>query len=78
MDEPSDGLAPAIVRQIGDVLAEIQSAGRGVLLVEQDLRLAFAVADDVRVMEKGRIVHAAPVDDSGVIAPLPGGLLGVG
>jgi branched-chain amino acid transport system ATP-binding protein len=78
MDEPSDGLAPAIVRQIGDVLAEIRSAGAGVLLVEQDLRLAFAVADDVRVMEKGRIVHAAPVDEFRRDRATARRLLGVG
>jgi branched-chain amino acid transport system ATP-binding protein len=78
MDEPSDGLAPSIVRQIGDVLAEIRSAGAGVLLVEQDLRLAFAVADDVRVMEKGRIVHAASVDEFRRDRATARRLLGVG
>jgi branched-chain amino acid transport system ATP-binding protein len=63
MDEPSDGLAPGIVRQIEAVLREIRLEGVGILLVEQDLRLAFAVSDEVRVMEKGRFVHAATVDE---------------
>ena len=63
LDEPSDGLAPSVVRQIGDVLGEIRAEGVGVLLVEQDLRLAFTVANEVRVMEKGRLVHAATVDE---------------
>jgi branched-chain amino acid transport system ATP-binding protein len=61
LDEPSEGLAPSVVRQIGDVLGEVRGAGVGVLIVEQDLRLAFAVASEVRVMEKGRLVHAASV-----------------
>jgi branched-chain amino acid transport system ATP-binding protein len=78
LDEPSDGLAPAVVRQIGDVLGEIRSAGVGVLLVEQDLRLAFAVADEVRVMEKGRLVHAASVHDFRRDRATARRLLGVG
>ncbi len=78
LDEPSDGLAPAVVRQIGDVLGEIRSAGVGVLLVEQDLRLAFAVADDVRVMEKGRFVHMASVHDFRRDRATARRLLGVG
>jgi len=61
LDEPSDGLAPAVVRQIEQVLCEIRLEGVGVLLVEQDLRLAFATTDEVRVMEKGQFVHSATV-----------------
>ncbi len=78
MDEPSDGLAPAVVRQIGEVLGEIRAEGVGVLLVEQDLRLAFAVAGEVRVMEKGQLVHAAPVDEFRRDRATARRLLGVG
>jgi branched-chain amino acid transport system ATP-binding protein len=78
LDEPSEGLAPAIVRQIGDVLGQIREQGVGVLLVEQDLRLAFAVADDVRVMEKGRFVHMASVHDFRRDRATARRLLGVG
>jgi branched-chain amino acid transport system ATP-binding protein len=63
LDEPSEGLAPSVVQQIGEVLGQIRQEGVGVLLVEQDLRLAFAVASEVRVMEKGRLVHAASVHE---------------
>ena len=63
LDEPSDGLAPTVVRQIGEVLVAVREVGVGVLLVEQDLRLAFTVADDVRVMDKGQIVHSATVHE---------------
>jgi branched-chain amino acid transport system ATP-binding protein len=78
LDEPSEGLAPSVVRQIGDVLGEVREAGVGVLLVEQDLRLAFAVASEVRVMEKGRLVHAASVHDFRRDRATARRLLGVG
>ncbi|MEU7816872.1 ABC transporter ATP-binding protein [Pseudonocardia sp. NPDC049154] len=57
LDEPSDGLAPAIVDQIADLLGTLRREGVAILLVEQDLHLAFAVCDEIAVMEKGRIVH---------------------
>lgn len=78
LDEPSDGLAPAVVRQIGEVLGEIRQAGVGVVLVEQDLRLAFTVAEEVRVMEKGRIAHSATVADFRRDRATARRLLGVG
>ncbi|WP_199435041.1 ABC transporter ATP-binding protein [Qaidamihabitans albus] len=58
LDEPSDGLAPAVVEQIGGMLTEMRAAGVTILLVEQDLHLAFAVCDELAVLEKGVIVHA--------------------
>jgi branched-chain amino acid transport system ATP-binding protein len=57
LDEPSEGLAPAIVDDVGEVLHRLAGEGASMILVEQDLHLAFAVADEVAVMEKGRIVH---------------------
>jgi branched-chain amino acid transport system ATP-binding protein len=57
LDEPSEGLAPRVVDQIGEMIAEIARGGAGVLLVEQDLHLAFGVADQIAVMAKGAIVH---------------------
>jgi branched-chain amino acid transport system ATP-binding protein len=60
MDEPSDGLAPAIVDTIGDVIAGMKAEGVTLLVVEQDLHLAFAVADEIAVMDKGRVVHRSP------------------
>lgn len=58
LDEPSDGLAPAVVDQIGSVLRELRGDGVTILLIEQDLHLAFAVCDDVAVMAKGRVAHS--------------------
>jgi branched-chain amino acid transport system ATP-binding protein len=60
LDEPSDGLAPAIVDQIADVVTTMRAEGVAVLLVEQDLHLAFTVSDEIACMEKGRIVHRVP------------------
>jgi branched-chain amino acid transport system ATP-binding protein len=57
LDEPSEGLAPAVVDQIAGVVATLRDEGVAVLLVEQDLHLAFAVAGEIAVMEKGVLVH---------------------
>ncbi|MFD9407600.1 ABC transporter ATP-binding protein [Streptomyces sp. NPDC059989] len=59
LDEPSDGLAPAIVAQVGEVIREVSTQGMSVVIVEQNLGLAFSVAQNVAVMQKGRIVHQA-------------------
>lgn len=60
LDEPSDGLAPVIVAQVGEVIREVSAQGMSVVLVEQNLALALSVARDVAVMQKGVIVHQAP------------------
>ncbi|MCX5403240.1 ABC transporter ATP-binding protein [Streptomyces sp. NBC_00335] len=60
LDEPSDGLAPAIVAQVGEVIREVSAQGMSVVLVEQNLALALSVARTVAVMHKGVIVHQSP------------------
>jgi branched-chain amino acid transport system ATP-binding protein len=57
LDEPSEGLAPLIVSQIGRVLLRLKEAGLSILLVEQNVPLALRVADRVYVMSKGQIVY---------------------
>jgi len=57
MDEPSDRLAPAVVDLIGAAIGGMKAEGVTLLVVEQDLHLAFAVADDIAVMDKGLVVH---------------------
>jgi len=57
MDEPSDGLAPAVVDLIGEAIAGMKAEGVTLVVVEQDLHLAFRVADDIAVMDKGLIAH---------------------
>jgi len=78
LDEPSDGLAPSIVRQVGEVLRTLSSEGLALLIVEQDLRLAFDVADRVLVMAKGAIVHESTVTDFRSDGARARGLLGIG
>jgi branched-chain amino acid transport system ATP-binding protein len=56
LDEPTEGLAPVIIEQIGRTIAEIKKAGFTILLVEQNFRFASTVADRYFVMEHGRIV----------------------
>ncbi|WP_426957591.1 ABC transporter ATP-binding protein [Muricoccus radiodurans] len=56
LDEPTEGLAPVIVQQIGRMIREIKARGFTVLLVEQNFRFAQTVADRHYVMEHGRVV----------------------
>ena len=57
MDEPSEGLAPLLVRELGRMLLELKRGGASILLIEQNLAFALRVADRVYLMSKGRIVH---------------------
>ncbi|WP_211661389.1 ABC transporter ATP-binding protein [Modestobacter muralis] len=63
LDEPSDGLAPSVVTQVMEILASLRGEGLSVLLVEQDLHVAFSVADRILVMQKGRIVHDSTTEE---------------
>jgi branched-chain amino acid transport system ATP-binding protein len=56
MDEPSEGLAPLLVREIGAIIAELKADKQSFLLVEQNLALALGAVDRVYVMNKGQIV----------------------
>jgi branched-chain amino acid transport system ATP-binding protein len=56
LDEPSEGLAPLIVAEIGRIIGQLRQEGLSILLVEQNLALALGVADRVYVMNKGLIV----------------------
>jgi len=59
-DEPSQGLAPKVVQDVMKTITRLKSEGIAVLLVEQNVQSALAVADRVYVMDHGGIVHAGP------------------
>ncbi|WP_376090979.1 ABC transporter ATP-binding protein [Roseomonas sp. CCTCC AB2023176] len=63
LDEPSEGLAPVIVQQIGATIRQLKQRGFTVLLVEQNFRFAQTVADRHYVMEHGRVVDTVPNEE---------------
>jgi branched-chain amino acid transport system ATP-binding protein len=60
LDEPSQGLAPLIVRQVFDVIVAMRKEGMSVLLVEQNVRAAVEVADRAYVLDDGKIAYEGP------------------
>ena len=58
LDEPTEGLAPVIIQQIGQTIARLKQQGFTILLVEQNFRFASTVADRFYVMEHGRVIDA--------------------
>jgi branched-chain amino acid transport system ATP-binding protein len=59
LDEPSQGLAPLVVRELARIIHLLRDAGVSILLIEQNLKLAEAVADELHIMANGRIVYSA-------------------
>src|SRR5262249_52927107 len=56
MDEPSEGLAPLVVREVGAIIAGLKQSGMAILLAEQNLGLALSVADRAYILSQGRSV----------------------
>ena len=71
MDEPSEGLAPIMVQHLENIVADLRTEGLSILLVEQNLYTALAVADRIYILETGKVVHEASSSD---IARDPGSL----
>jgi branched-chain amino acid transport system ATP-binding protein len=59
MDEPTEGLAPVLVREVGDAIRRLKEEGMSIFLVEQNLSFAMKFADYTHVMSKGKIVHSS-------------------
>ncbi|MFQ6110889.1 MAG: ABC transporter ATP-binding protein [Nitrospinota bacterium] len=59
MDEPTEGLAPLLVRAVGEIIFHLKEEGLSILLVEQNMPFALKLADHVHVMSKGQIVHSS-------------------
>ncbi len=62
LDEPSEGLAPHLVAEVRRVLLRLKAEGFSILLVEQNTRLALGIADDVVILNGGRVVYEGPPD----------------
>jgi branched-chain amino acid transport system ATP-binding protein len=62
MDEPSEGLAPLVVAEVGRTIARLKEEGQAIVLVEQNLRLALDLADDVTILNTGRVVFRGGVE----------------
>ena len=63
LDEPSQGLAPRLVRELGTLMVRLKGEGVTILLVEQNARMALAVSDRVLVLSKGTVVFAGPTTE---------------
>ena len=77
VDEPSKGLAPAIVNNMIDAFAQLKQSGTTILLVEQNINFAKRLGDHVAVMDNGRIVHVGPMAELAADASLQHALLGL-
>jgi branched-chain amino acid transport system ATP-binding protein len=62
LDEPSEGLAPIIVQEVGRIIGQIKQSGLSILLVEQNLNMALGLADYVYIISKGQIVYDSTPD----------------
>ena len=62
LDEPSEGLAPIIVQEVGHIIAQLKTRGISILLVEQNINMALRVADYVYIIAKGKIVYESSPD----------------
>lgn len=63
MDEPSEGLAPLIVREVGYIISCLKASGLSILLVEQNLPMALGLVDHVYIVSKGMIVHESSPEE---------------
>ncbi|MBO6948865.1 MAG: ABC transporter ATP-binding protein [Rhodospirillales bacterium] len=77
LDEPSEGLAPVVVNRLGDALAELRKSGIAILISEQNRRLARLAAENVVIMETGRIAYRGTFTDLDKNPEITARLLGV-
>jgi branched-chain amino acid transport system ATP-binding protein len=77
IDEPSKGLAPAIINNMIDAFAQLKQSGVSILLVEQNINFAKRLGDRVAVMDNGRIVHSGSMQELADNEELQHSLLGL-
>ena len=62
MDEPSEGLAPQIVAEVGRTIAKLKADGLSIVLVEQNIKLTLELADDVVIINSGSVAFRGSAD----------------
>jgi branched-chain amino acid transport system ATP-binding protein len=62
MDEPSEGLAPQIVAEVGRTIAKLKAEGLSIVLVEQNIKLTLELADDVVIINSGSVAFRGSAD----------------
>jgi branched-chain amino acid transport system ATP-binding protein len=77
MDEPSEGLAPQLVAEVGRTIAQLKAEGQSILLVEQNIKLTLDLADDIVIINTGRVVFRGAADRITLQDPLVSQHLGV-
>ena len=77
VDEPSKGLAPAIINNMIEAFAQLKATGTTILLVEQNINFAKRLGDNVAVMDNGQVVHAGAMRDLAEDEALQKSLLGL-
>lgn len=77
VDEPSKGLAPAIINNMIEAFAQLKASGVSILLVEQNIDFAKRLGDGVAVMDNGRVIHVGRMADLAADAQLQQSLLGL-
>ena len=63
MDEPSEGLAPQIVAEVGRTIAQLKAEGLSIVLVEQNIKLTLDLADDITILNSGVVVFTGPASE---------------
>ena len=62
MDEPSEGLAPQLVAEVGRTIAQLKAEGQSIVLVEQNIKLTLGLADNVVIINTGQVAFCGPAD----------------
>jgi branched-chain amino acid transport system ATP-binding protein len=62
MDEPSEGLAPQLVAEVGRTIAQLKAEGHSIILVEQNIKLTLDLADSIVIINTGRVVFSGAAD----------------
>jgi branched-chain amino acid transport system ATP-binding protein len=77
MDEPSEGLAPQIIADVGRTIARLKGEGLSIVLVEQNIKLTLELADDIAIINSGRVVFTGAASQIKINDPIVAQHLGV-